>query len=112
MRNVLKIDIDNTFTLLDLDAPEGSLKVLQTAVGGHIERVQLANGKIDMWINEEGLYVYTPDQVNPFASRLQALAYGQGHIRGPVVLTGGVDAEGETRALSSADLYIFEFLLK
>jgi hypothetical protein len=92
MRTVLRIDTDGTLTKLDLDAPEGSLKVLQTAVGGYIECVEISRW-LNIWVNEEFLFneEFKP---NPLGCALT-----KGIILGPIVLTGGVDSEGETLAL-------------
>lgn len=97
MRLAIKMDEQGELSDLDLDAPEGVLEVLQTAVEGYIERVQLA--KVDMWVNEEGLYTLA-HRHNPYASAAMKMVYGQGYINGAVVFTGGVDEEGDTLGLS------------
>jgi hypothetical protein len=54
MRNALRIDTEGTPTLLDLDAPEGELTVLQTAVDGLIEPVRVTTSltTFDLYANE------------------------------------------------------------
>lgn len=99
MRLAIRMAEDGTLIDLDLDAPEGSLAVLQGAVEGYIERVQLGN--VDMWVNEEGLYTMA-DRHNTHATVAMGMVYGLGnaYINGPVAFTGGVDAEGETLGLT------------
>lgn len=99
MRHALRIDTEGHSTLLDLDAPEGSLKVLQTAVDGLIEPVRVANG-FEMYVNEEGLFRAD------FGLNGWALAAFGVTIKGAVVLTGTVDDEGETLGLTDEDVRI------
>jgi len=102
MRLAIKMDEQGNLTDLDLDAPEGSLAVMQGAVEGYIERVQIRveSGPVDMYVNEEGLYTL-PDRHNPFASTLMHMTYGQGYLNGPAVFTSArADDEGDTLGLT------------
>lgn len=75
-----------------------SYDLLSDSVGGMIECISLSD-KIDMWINEEGK-VYNHDY-NPLATLIFAHKFGSiDIIVGDVILTGGVDEEGETLGLS------------
>jgi len=97
MRNALKLSVDGTLTNLDLDAPEGSLAVLQAAVGGYIEPADLTR-HVTMYFNEEGkLGGFEP---NNTASWIYTQNMGWADvIMGDVVFTGGVDDEGDTKGL-------------
>jgi hypothetical protein len=99
MRKAIQITTDGTLTELDLDAPEGSLKVLQTAVGGYVQAIDL-NPNVTMWVNEEGKLDGLP--LNFHGTMFWAASYGFGtdQIVGDIVLTGGVDDEGDTLGLS------------
>jgi len=111
MRLAIKMDEQGVLSDLDLDAPEGSLSVMQGAVEGLIERVtvRVPYGSVDMWVNEEGLYTLA-ERHNPFASILMHQTYGQGYINGPVLFTSAeADAEGGTLGLTpteSADIRV------
>lgn len=96
MRKVAKLNIDGTVETLDLDAPTGSLGVLQTAVDGMIDIIRI-DPKVDMYINDEGKYT---QEINHYATALFQTTFNtRDYISGAVVFTGGVDDEGEDKAL-------------
>jgi Domain of unknown function (DUF3846) len=99
MRTVLQLTTTSRLQEFDLDAPEGSLKVIQDAVGGWIEPV-FFESTLEMYVNEEGKL--NGLDVNPIATRLWESMYGTGTdiIVGDVLFAGGVDDEGETRGLN------------
>lgn len=99
MRHALRIDTEGKPSLLDLDAPEGSLKVLQTAVDGLIEPVRVSP-TFDLYANEEGLFR------DDFSLNLWANTMFGVTLLGPVVVTGTVDDKGETRGLAPVDVLI------
>jgi hypothetical protein len=99
MRHALRIDTEGTPSLLDLDAPEGSLKVLQTAVDGLIEPVQVSP-LFDLYANEEGLF-RDDFSLNVWAKDMFGVT-----LLGPVVITGLTDEEGETLGLEAVDVRI------
>lgn len=77
------------------DAHGGLLAQLQGAVGGLVDVVALADN-LDVWVNDEGLYLCEP---NPVATLL-ALALGRdAPLFGPAVFTGGADQQGDTVGL-------------
>ena len=110
MRKALQINIDGTTNHLDLEAPEGSLRLLQGAVGGWIQAIDLSDN-LTMWCNEEGKLDGLA--TNSFATRLFTKRFGEGTdiIVGNIVLTGGVDDEGETLGLTDEQLQSFIFQL-
>jgi len=77
---------------------------LQRAVGGYVEAVSfpLAGSGATMWLNEEGKLVAEP-QRNWKAEYLCPLACGD-WTAGDVVFSGGVGPQGETLALTPAQV--------
>jgi hypothetical protein len=98
MKKAFKLSVHGETQLVDLDAPEGSLKVLQDAVGGWVEAVDLS-ADLTMWCNEEGkldgsiLNVKATEQFREVFGAVDA-------IMGDVIFTGGVDDEGDTMGLT------------
>lgn len=75
---------------------------LTNGVKGWIECVRLESN-LEMWVNEEGKLIQM--DYNPLATLLWEKYYGQTDmIMGPVVLTAGVDEEGETLAFDDNDV--------
>lgn len=99
MRKAIVIGFDTELSVIDLDAPEGSLKVLQDAVDGWVQAVDLT-AKETMWMNEEGKLEGLP--FNPIATSIwrEIFKGSPDYIAGNAVITGGVDDEGETLGLS------------
>ena len=104
MRKALRILVDGTVEELDLDSAEGSLKVLQNGVkfddqdvSPLVQAIDLSQG-VTMWCHEEGKLLRHP--WNDTATMLYSFDFGmddyEEYIAGNVVLTGGVDDEGET----------------
>ena len=98
MRKAVVIGFDESIEVLDLDAPEGSLKVLQDAVDGWVQVVDLAP-KLSIWVNEEGKMNGLP--YNGIATAIYQDRFGAVDIIvGNAVLTGGTDHTGETIGLT------------
>lgn len=100
MRKAIKINTDGTLTELDLDSAEGSLKVLQNAVGGWVQAIDLTP-EVTMWINEEGKLDGLPLNFHGTMFWSASFGFGTDQIVGDIVLTGGTDEEGETLELSA-----------
>ena len=74
-----------------------SYQLLSDAVGGMIECVGLKDA--DLWCNENGIAEGL--DLNMIASAIYSDAFGAGNpILGNVIITGSVDAEGETLGLT------------
>ncbi len=82
-----------------MDISSNTLEQMQAAVGGYVQAVDIAPD-ITLWCNEEGKMMSL--EHNLFAQLLWDRAFGAGtdYIVGTVVITGGVDDEGETTGLS------------
>lgn len=96
---VLAIQITTEGELKEIQLNEGTsqLDILQTAVGGLIEAVDLSN-KLTMWLNEEGKLNHLP--LNRIGTKMWEGVYGQTDvILGDVIFTGGTGSEGETLGL-------------
>ena len=94
----IALQIASNGDVTELDISENSLKVLQTAVDGYIEAVDIFED-LTMWVNEEFLLRSEPDP-NAIASVIFSMVGGSYAIHGTVVLTGGTDEEGNTLGLS------------
>lgn len=102
MRQALKLNVHGETQVVDLDAPEGSLKVLQNAVDGWIEAVDLSDS-LTMWVNEEGKLIGLI--LNAKANQIFRDTFGAvDTIMGDVIFTGGVDDEGDTVGLTDAQV--------
>jgi hypothetical protein len=75
-----------------------SLQDLQSAVGGWVQAIDLADD-LTMWLNEEGKLTGLPH--NTTAQKLWDKTFwvGSDFVVGDVVLTGGTDEEGVTLPL-------------
>lgn len=85
-----------------LNLADGSLKVLQDAVDGLIQPVDI-NENLTMWVNEE--FLFRGDfEPNLLGTSFYQSLYGEsaGMIHGPIAFTGGLDDEGNTLPLSQA----------
>lgn len=94
------IEPDGSTRTLEMEQTE-SLRALQEAVGGYIERVSSADETVDLWCNEEGKL-----EGLPFNWPATALLYdlnpafrGQDVLCGAVVVTGGSDGKGESLSI-------------
>lgn len=95
---MLAIQIKTTGEVIDLDLTPDSLQVLQTAVGGWVQAIDL-DESLSMWLNEEGKLNGLPH--NPYAQFAWDKRFGAhtDYMVGDVVFTGGTDDEGETLGL-------------
>lgn len=114
MKKFAVIKIDGVVELHDVstDAEEES-KFLSDAVGGWFQCVPL-RAEMDgfyLWCNEEGKLDGLA--LNPVATGLWVMSYGPSDIIcGDIVITGGVDEEGETLGLSDAQISRLEEILE
>jgi hypothetical protein len=92
----LALQVTPEGVVTELDISSNALNVLQTAVDGLIEAVDLTN-ELTLWVNEEGLLR------NDLKLNLIAEAFYSSPIMGTVVFTGGTDYEGETLGLGLAE---------
>lgn len=93
------IQPDGTVQVEELSHGSEGLRTLQVYVGGHIEAVYSADGRVTFFCHDEGAIVGRP--MNPLATTVwwglnpAAEQIGQ-MIRGTVVITGGPDRDGDT----------------
>ena len=86
-----------------ITAEKDTLGYLQDAVGGLIDVVGLTES-VDMWVNDEGLFLCEP---NPLATMLAAGLADRDLAQpffGPAVFTGSCDEAGTTLGLTVAQL--------
>lgn len=100
MEKVIYISTENDIEVAEVD--EISYDTLYEGVNGLVELVSL-NRDVDMWVNEEG-------KVNGLEPNLLATLIwnkvfpNPDVIMGNVVITGGVDEEGNTLGLSEESI--------
>ena len=105
MKKALAITTLGEATIIDIN--DDSLEKLQKAVGGYVQAVDLCEG-VTMWCNEEGKMMSLPH--NPFGQAFWETAFPVSefgrtdYIVGDIVLTGGVDDEGDTLGLTSEEI--------
>lgn len=76
---------------------EGNLEILQSAVGGWVQAVDLSNN-LTLWCNEEGKLQGL--STNRIATTMWEEVFGRTDvIVGDVIFTGGTGDEGETLGL-------------
>ena len=96
MKNAIIIKTTGETEIVDFESD--SLAVLQSAVGGWVQAIDL-NANLTLWVNEEGKLEDLPH--NPLAQHYFDLRFGTGAdiIVGNAVLTGGTDSNGDTLGL-------------
>jgi hypothetical protein len=101
MKNAVIIRTDGTTEVVDFS--EDSLAVLQKAVGGWVQAIDISD-TLTLWVNEEGKLEDLPH--NPRAQQYFDLRFGTGadYIVGDAVFTGGTDSNGDTLGLDSDSL--------
>ncbi len=105
MRKFLWISTDGKWAVADM-TKETSYDLLKTGVGGYIEHVNIGVSipgvrALDMWVNEEGKL----NGLKP--NTLGTILYGcfpLDAIVGDIVITGGVDGEGDTLGLTDKEV--------
>ena len=103
MKQAMKLNVHGETQVVDLDAPEGSLKVLQSAVDGWVQPVDLSE-EMTMWVNEEGKLIGLIR--NDMATKMFREVFGAVDvIMGDVIFTGGTDEEGETLGLTDTQVH-------
>lgn len=105
MEKAVVIKTDGTKEVVEFEIGN-SYDLLSASVGGWIECVSLRTRNADMWVNEEGKLNGLPQ--NPHATALWVEEYGTTDIIvGNIIITGGVDNEGETLGLSDEQVSDF-----
>lgn len=98
----IRIDVDGSLHPLG----SLSLETLQKSVGGWVQAIESNSGDITFWCNEEGKLEQLP--VNTTATLMlydkNPAFKGHDFLVGPVVITGGVDEDGNTLPISDEGL--------
>lgn len=104
MAKAIQINSTGSKSVVEFEIGQ-SYDVISRAVGGWIECVNLRGLQVDMWVNEEGKLNSLPE--NPTATALFMDEFGGGDfIVGNVLITGGVDEEGETVGLTDEQIEV------
>ena len=101
MKNAVIIRTDGTTEVVDFS--EDSLAVLQKAVGGWVQAIDISD-TLTLWVNEEGKLADLPHTRR--AQQYFDLRFGTcaDYIVGDAVFTGGTDSNGDTLGLDSDSL--------
>jgi hypothetical protein len=108
MKSAIVIKTSGEIVEVDLKASD-ELEALQSAVGGWIEAVDLAEN-LTMWVNEEGKI--NGLELNSIATALFDKYFENNFdvIVGDIVLTGGTDSKGNTLGLTADQRREFGFV--
>lgn len=96
----VKVPAEGTATVIDYSGNE--LENLQSHVGGWIEQITLSQGNYTMFVNEEGKLNGLPYNMKATALFIANFPTTDDIIVGDVLITGGVDKEGEQLGLDQA----------
>lgn len=93
------------FDIVPIDLPadsESRLIVMRSVM--RCERVDVValTNQVDMWLDDEGLYNHPVNKLATFLAVRFGFTFQDYH--GPVLLTGGADADGDTLPLSKDKL--------
>lgn len=104
MKKAVVVQPDGKWEIVEFEN-SNALKVLQKAVDGLIQPIDINPVGITMWVNEEGLFRNDFTE-NFMASAIFEESYGENAtpILGPAIYTGGTDSEGYTDGLSEKHL--------
>lgn len=101
----IAMDVNGDYEVIEIDRG-AELDTLQERVGGYVECVYSEDDKVTIWANEEGKLIGLPP--NKMATitwwKLNPAMQGADILCGPVVITGGADAHGNTKSLTKACL--------
>lgn len=112
MKKFAVIKVDGVVELHDVSA-EAEGDFLREAVGGWFQCVPLRAELEDyyLWCHDEGKIIGLP--MNVTATGLWAISYGPSDIiHGNIVITGGIDEEGDTVGLTDAQVAKLEKILE
>ena len=112
MKKFAVIKVDGVVEIHEVSA-EAEGDFLSESVGGWFQSVPLRAELKDYWLwcNEEGKIIGLP--MNPVATGLWIISYGPSDIiHGNIVITGGVDDEGETLGLTEVQITKLEKILE
>jgi len=100
MKKAIYIPTLGSMEIIDLEFD--SLKKLQASVGGWVQAIDLSE-TMSMWCNEEGKMLQLSH--NPFGQAFWEKSFGRtDYIVGDIVITGGVDDEGDTISLTDEQI--------
>lgn len=98
MEQAVVIKTDGTKDIVEFEVGN-SFDLIQKSVGGYFQVIGLPKSNADLWVNEEGKINRLPQ--NPLATGLWVDEFGYTDaICGNVIITGGVDENGETLGLT------------
>jgi len=108
---------DGNVEVVDFDESNSYNTIKEATGGGLIDRVHMSSLDVDVWIDDEGKLVENPTP-NSLGTVLWVNEYGMtDFICGDIIITGGVDDEGNTLGLSREKVFkvldtVTQFILK
>jgi len=101
MKYAIKADAAGTMVeIVEFDESNSYETIKEATGGGWIDCVRIPMLGVDVWIDDEGKLTDSPD-LNAFGTALWFIQYGMtDFIAGDIIVTGGVDAEGNTLGLT------------
>ena len=107
MEKAVIIRVDGSKSTVEFELG-GSYDLIRSTVGGYFQvlPIETPSGAVDLWVNEEGKLDGL--EQNPTATALWVQCYGlTDYCVGDVILTCGVNREGETTGLTSEQVEYF-----
>jgi len=96
----IKATANNDLDVVEFDETDSYDTIKEATGGGTIQCIYLSELDVDMWIDDNGKLVNEPE-INAFGSALWVHSYGMTDIIvGDIIITGGVDDEGNTLGLN------------
>jgi len=96
----IKATANNDLDVVEFDVTDSYDTIKEATGGGTIQCIYLSELDVDMWIDDNGKLVNEPE-INAFGSALWVHSYGMTDIIvGDIIITGGVDDEGNTLGLN------------
>jgi hypothetical protein len=101
MKYAIKADAAGTMVeIVEFDESNSYETIKEATGGGWIDCVRIPMLGVDVWIDDEGKLTDSPN-LNAFGTALWFMQYGMNdYISGDIIVTGGVDAKGNTLGMN------------
>lgn len=112
MGKAIRITVDGDWSTVDMPGPGETLHWLYGQIGCTCVDLVRLDADLDMWLDDEGMYVNDGENVNLLATALN-LAMGNGHpaLWGTMVIARH-DQMGDTTSLTDEDIKMLNAVLR